>query len=278
MISIVFGTFNRLPRLRNSIASIQRAAKPLGKPVEIIVIDGGSTDGTLPFLNNVPNAKVISEGGLHGVTRAYNRGFRLAGEEYITWFSDDFTYQDNTLMLLMRRLKKENKMTLVAPSIGVNGKFRNYSPNTPIGIGHRMLFQKVDYWSEDFITYASDNDFSMKVRMAGGQVVGEANAKVVHHIDMKDHLHKVNLAGNKCSQRYAKLYRKGVKGWTNTYPEIWVRATNAVELIRKVETARLTIGWCNFYTGQDFGLGQLLASMNIRVTQFRGKRHYTRML
>ncbi len=278
MISIIFGTFNRLLRLKNSIASINRAAQLLPSPPEIIVIDGGSTDGTLGYLSGLPNVTLIAEGGLHGVTRAYNRGFRMASRPYITWFSDDFTYQPNALLVLLNRLKRENNMTLLAPTIGVGGKFRNYAPNTPIGIGHRTLFQRVNYWSDEFITYASDNDFSLRITMAGGRVVGEPGAKVIHHIDMKDHLHRENLSNNRCSQRYVDLYRKGIRGWRRTYPEIWIKAESAAELIKKIENARLSSGWCNFFTGRDFGMGDLLASMNVTIEQFKGRRYYAKVL
>ena len=164
MISIIFGTHNRLVKLKRAINSINEASKLLAKPAEVIVVDGGSTDGTLEFLKN-QQIKVIAEGSLHGVTRAYNRGFRLASENYITWFSDDFLYVRDALKIAIDRLAKENNNTLISFSIDVkDGKgFKNYGGNTPIGAAHRDLFEAVDYWSEDFITYASDNDFSQKI-------------------------------------------------------------------------------------------------------------------
>lgn len=276
MISIILGTYNRFNKLKNSINSIREASKQLSEPAEIIIIDGGSTDQTVDFIKNNRDIVYLNEGGLHGVTRAYNRGFRLATKEYITWSSDDFVYLPDCLKNTVNRLKRENKKTLISLSIDVlDGKgFVNYGSNTPIGAGHRDVFRCVDYWSEDFITYASDNDFSMKIHMAGGKVVPEPSAKVKHNIDLNDNLHKENLKDNKCSLRYRNLYSKGIKSFKNGCVNIWINASSFNELIQKVENARLNNGWVNFYTDKDFSNASLLNSMNVMIEPFKGKDHY----
>jgi len=281
MISIIYGTHNRLDKLKTSIESIHKASAFLDTPPEIIIVDGGSDDGTLEYLRSMPQIKLIQEGGLHGVTRAYNRGFRLASRPYITWFSDDFVYDGHALKNLVARLKSESSSTLVSLSIDVGdgAGFRNYSPNTPLGAGHKDLFRLVNYWSEDFITYASDNDFCMKIQMSGGRVVAEPEAKVIHHIDMDDNLHKENLKANQCSARYRMVYAKGRnKTWQHGCPNIWLEATSIEEIFRKLEVGRLKYNWCNFYTKNAFGHSELLKSMNVFITAFRGKDSYAVVL
>lgn len=267
MISIVFGTHNRIDKLKLAMTSIARAAEHLAEPPEIIVVDGGSTDGTLEYLKQQPNTKVICEGGLHGVTRAYNRGFRLASKKYLTWFSDDFVYENDALKVLVDRLEETDDKTLLSLSIDVkDGKgYVNYAPNTPIGAGHKKLFQRVDYWSEDFITYASDNDFSQKIHMSGGKVLAEPKAKLIHNINLKDDLHKENLSNNPCSTRYRELYKGGINGWSNTYPHVWIDAKTPDELFNKILSARTSIGWCNFYTNNLFNYEGLFHSMNVCI-------------
>ena len=46
-ISIVLGTYNRKPYLKKTIAQVRREIATLGVPAEIIVVDGGSEDGTI---------------------------------------------------------------------------------------------------------------------------------------------------------------------------------------------------------------------------------------
>lgn len=278
MISIVFGTYNRLFKLKQAMNSIFVASKYLSEAPEIIVLDGGSNDGTLEYLSSQPGTKVICEGGLHGVTRAYNRGFRLASKDYITWFSDDFVFDEMALKVLMDRFVTTNNNTLLSLSIDVgDGKgFVNYAPNTPVGAGHKKLFQKVDYWSEDFITYASDNDFSQKILMSGGAVVAEPAAKITHNINMNDDLHRENLANNPCSTRYKNLYSSGISGFVNTYVNVWIDAANSDELFNKIHRARETIGWCNFFTESLFAYENLFSSMNVSVGDKNA--HYARKL
>jgi len=277
MISVILGTYNRLAKLKESIISIKHASNKLSSPAEIIVIDGGSTDGTLEYLTKIKDVKIIQEGGLHGVTRAYNRGFRLAKHKYITWSSDDFIYLNNTLQIAVDRLNRENDKTLIGFSIDINdGKgYINYGANTPIGAGHKNLFELVDYWSEDFITYGSDNDFCMKIKMAGGKVIPESNAKVIHKIDINDELHKENLKANKDSNRYRGLYSKGIlNNWKNVYVEIWINASSKEELFNKIYKVREDIGWCNINIANDFGLTKILNPMNVKTSSFNGNENY----
>lgn len=46
MISIVLGTCNRLAKLQRSLESIANENSSIGNTVEVLVADGGSTDGT----------------------------------------------------------------------------------------------------------------------------------------------------------------------------------------------------------------------------------------
>ena len=47
-VSVVLGTYNRLSFLKATIASVR--ASQIDVPYEIIVVDGGSTDGTIGWL------------------------------------------------------------------------------------------------------------------------------------------------------------------------------------------------------------------------------------
>ena len=47
-VSVVSGTYNRLSRLKAMVNSV-RSSVGVGIPYEIVLVDGGSTDGTLEW-------------------------------------------------------------------------------------------------------------------------------------------------------------------------------------------------------------------------------------
>jgi glycosyltransferase involved in cell wall biosynthesis len=88
LISIVMPSFNHARYLKQAIASILDQGD---SDVEVIVIDGGSTDGSVEFLQTLPDSvNWVSEHD-GGQADALNKGFALARGGIIGWLnSDDF--------------------------------------------------------------------------------------------------------------------------------------------------------------------------------------------
>ena len=90
-VAIVFGTFNRFALLRRAVASVRCAVGDL--PYEIIVVDGGSTDGTRQWLTQQRDVTLIQqEGPLTGAVAAFNLGFGRAvdaGHAFVMHLNDD---------------------------------------------------------------------------------------------------------------------------------------------------------------------------------------------
>ena len=84
-LSIITPTLNRAHFLEEAIGSVlaQNVAD-----VEHIVVDGGSTDGTLELLARHPQLRVVSEPD-RGLYDAVNKGFRLARGEIVGWLNSD---------------------------------------------------------------------------------------------------------------------------------------------------------------------------------------------
>jgi len=86
--SIVIATHQRLPMLRQALGS---ALAQRGVDVQVIVVENGSTDGTVEYLSGLTDARVrpvISAAPLGG-TGARNAGLAVATGEWIGLLDDD---------------------------------------------------------------------------------------------------------------------------------------------------------------------------------------------
>src|ERR1035437_1256834 len=88
-LSYVIPTYNKLPFLKKTLNVLINSAK---KDEEIIVMDGGSNDGTKEYLQTLFNEekiqKYISEPD-KGESHAANKGFLMASGELIRYMTDD---------------------------------------------------------------------------------------------------------------------------------------------------------------------------------------------
>jgi len=103
-VSIVTVVYNRVGSILKAIASIKSQSY---ENIEHIVIDGGSTDGTLELLRNNlwPSAILISEpdGGIYD---ALNKGFSLATGDIIgILHSDDLFSNESTINRVVSAFK-----------------------------------------------------------------------------------------------------------------------------------------------------------------------------
>ena len=87
MISVVTGTLNRLVLLSHIINNTVGSSEK----VELILVDGGSTDGTIEYLKllNHPRIKLIEVGGRSSYPHYMNLGIKNASYELIAQWNDD---------------------------------------------------------------------------------------------------------------------------------------------------------------------------------------------
>lgn len=92
-LSIITPSFNMLNHLKLCHASI---ADQKGVDWEHIVIDGGSTDGTLEWLKQMKNIRWISEKD-NGMYDALNKGLKIAKGDILAYLNCDEQYLPGTL-------------------------------------------------------------------------------------------------------------------------------------------------------------------------------------
>jgi glycosyltransferase involved in cell wall biosynthesis len=91
--SIVTPSFNQAVFLPDALESVH--SQGYGGQVEHIVIDGGSTDGSLHLLQSARHLSWVSEPD-RGQSHALNKGFEMTTGELIGWLNaDDFYLEDS---------------------------------------------------------------------------------------------------------------------------------------------------------------------------------------
>jgi glycosyltransferase involved in cell wall biosynthesis len=97
-ISVITPSFNSAAYLEDAILSVKRQT---GTAIEHIVIDGGSTDGSLDVLHRYAHLRWISEPD-RGQSDAINKGFRVARGELVGWLNGDDYYLPKSLEAIAR--------------------------------------------------------------------------------------------------------------------------------------------------------------------------------
>lgn len=103
LISIIVAVFNGAKTIRQCIDSVSQQTYPYK---ELIIIDGGSNDGTVELLktNNQQIQAWLSEPD-QGIYSAWNKGLALANGEWICFLgSDDYFWDTNVLERMSRHL------------------------------------------------------------------------------------------------------------------------------------------------------------------------------
>ena len=129
-ISVVLPTFESIGTLEDTLESICQQDWP---NIELIVLDGGSRDGTRHFLKENENrfkiTKWLSEPDT-GISDAFNKGVRIATGDYLYFIgSGDSLYANDVFTRMMDGIDPETD-TLVAGQIcRTSGSRRRVVPN-----------------------------------------------------------------------------------------------------------------------------------------------------
>ena len=86
--SVVMASYNARPWISDTVKSILSQDY---SPLELVIVDDASTDGTLSLLNSIKDrrVRVYRNKKNLGLSATCNRGLKLARGEYINFFDDD---------------------------------------------------------------------------------------------------------------------------------------------------------------------------------------------
>ena len=100
LVSIILPTYNELETIGDRIQSILES---VGDPVEIIVVDDDSPDGTWRLVQELddPRVKVIRREGTRGLASAINRGIIDSSGELVGWMDADMSMPADRLPVMI---------------------------------------------------------------------------------------------------------------------------------------------------------------------------------
>ncbi|MCK4517419.1 glycosyltransferase [Candidatus Babeliales bacterium] len=216
-ISVVLGTYNRKNFLKLTINNIRQELTRLNKPTEIIVIDGGSTDGTIRWLAKQKDIITIvqhNRGSWNGKPlerRSWgyfmNLGFKCAQGKYICMLSDDCLLVPNSLRngyeLIEEKRNSGEKLGALAFYWREWPKDKRYHVGVTIGnnvfVNHGIYLnkalQEVGYIDEEtYSFYFADGDLCLKLKEAGYETIVSPNSYVEHYPHANQKLRAKNLS------------------------------------------------------------------------------------
>jgi glycosyltransferase involved in cell wall biosynthesis len=189
-VSIVLGSLNRKHLLKRTIQSVRENG--LVATIEMIVVDGGSTDGTCEWLAKQrdimtliqPNYRIVDANGnprrAHSWGKFMNLGFRMAKASWVLMLSDDLLLCPGAIQLGLEQLTSQ---TASGKRIGGGALFyRDYPQSTAYhikllfgdfvhinhGFFNKAALEAVGYADEtSFEFYAADGDLTMRLNLGG---------------------------------------------------------------------------------------------------------------
>ncbi|CAL9547590.1 glycosyltransferase [Streptomyces sp. Tu 3180] len=196
-VTVLVPAYNEAKCIENTVRSLMAS----DHPIEILVIDDGSTDGTARIVESMglPNVRVIRQLNA-GKPAALNRGLANARYDIVVMMDGDTVFEPSTVRELVQpfgdprvgavagNAKVGNKDSLIGAwqhieyVMGFNLDRRMYDvlrcmPTIPGAVGafRRSALEPIGGMSDD--TLAEDTDVTMALHRAGWRVVYAENAR-----------------------------------------------------------------------------------------------------
>ena len=211
VISVIIVNLNGERYLRDCLGSL--ASQTFGD-FEVIVVDNGSTDGSLDLISNdFPWVRVICLAYNTGFAKGNNTGFAASSSRYVVTMNNDAIADSGWLKALFEAAESDPSVGMVASKIFLgregkeldsagmliypdgmsrqrgrgetdSGQFDNILdvifPSACAALYRSDMLKGIGYFDEDFFSYCEDADLGLRARLAGWKAVLAPQAKIRH--------------------------------------------------------------------------------------------------
>lgn len=218
---ILIATFNRIESLKLVLNSIFKGTKC---DHEIIVIDGGSTDGTIEYLQQLKNITAVFQGKLLGPARCYNKVWKEIDSKYTCWLSDDTELISGSLDIAINILEQASDIGMVGlkmkDSLGAQknqpylGNISEYGIiNCNHGVLRTSLLKSIGFFNEAYKFYNIDPDLTASILCTGKKVVLTKQVAILHHrewatVDKSERLSTLTVTTNQQIYQHKFIFLK----------------------------------------------------------------------
>lgn len=215
LVTVVIPNWNGRKHLKTCLDSLILSCRSSRVKWEIIVVDNGSTDGSVEFLRKYyPLVKILALPKNCGFSFAVNLGIRKAKGKYIALLNNDTEVDKKWLMNLVVKAQKSNAQLMSFASKMVNFYQRNllddcgdgytwygraykrglgqedrgqfdreefiFAPCAGAALYKKSLFEKIGFFDEDFFAFNEDVDLAFRAQLGGFKCLYVPTAVVYH--------------------------------------------------------------------------------------------------
>lgn len=179
---------------------------------EVLLVDNGSTDSSVPFVRmKFPGVRIIELQSNRGFTGGNLEGFKAASGEYVALVNNDAVVEPDWLSQLLGPMREDNRIGICASKLifdnddkinsagdglttaavgfnrGLGAPRHGYRDAEPVFgacaaavLYRRRMLEEIGFFDEDFFLYDEDTDLSFRAQLGGWKCMYVPSAVAYH--------------------------------------------------------------------------------------------------
>ena len=247
LVSVVIVTFGGLELTKACLASL--LGQETWPHLEVIVVDNGSLDDTVPYVESLaaadPRVRVVANGSNFGFAAGNNKGLAIATGDIFVLLNNDTVVPPGLLARMVAHLQRSAAIGLLCPTTNFAGNEAKVDPEYADLSGlpafaarrgrqqagryfdirvaamycvamHRHVWEQVGPLDEAYgIGMFEDDDYAVRMRQAGLRVVCAEDA-YVHHVGQ-------GAFAKLSPQDYDRLWARNQAYYERKFGVVWQR-------------------------------------------------------